>query len=303
MAKEYIIQKAVAPEKVVKKNRRTIEELALTHEAQTKNDGCCAVVFLPSPPYSQFVQSRTGEDYVSLDSVARDMRDFFDEAVRQHDGGLVIIGEAWWPGKGEFNQISGEFRRGKVSDKLRLVINDCLTMAEFDQGYTDVPYAERMRRLQNGNYNQISHGSNRHRFCVVRRYESGNYGDPRDLCAQLVDQGGYDGLILRDPNAGWKRGSGTEGGIIKLKRELSYDLRVTEVNTAVGEKTGRTVYKLVVDFKGKPLGVGSGVPHKFEEVPKVGDIVEVCAMDYSSDGLLREPRYKGIRHDKLEPDA
>lgn len=296
MAKEYIIQKAVAPEKVVKANRKTIDEMALTHEAQTKNDGCCAVVFLPSgmPP---FVQSRTGEEYVSLDSVARDMRSFFDAEINCHDGGLVIIGEAWWPGKDEFNLISGEFRRGKVSDKLALVINDCLTMAEFDQGYTDVPYWQRMARIDQKSYTWAN------KFYLTGRHKPGSYGDPRDVCNRYVDAGGYDGIILRDPNAGWKRGSGTGGGIIKLKRELSFDLRVTEVNTAVGGKTGRTVYKLVVDFRGKALGVGSGVPHKLEEVPKVGDIVEVCAMDYSSDGLLREPRYKGIRHDKLEPDT
>lgn len=58
-----------------------------------------------------------------------------------------------------------------------------------------------------------------------------------------------------------------------------------------------------MEFQGKRLGVGSGVPHKLEDVPKVGDIVEVEAMDLSGDGLLREPRFKGIRFDKLEPDT
>lgn len=299
MAKEYIIQKAVAPEKVVKANRKTIDEMALTHEAQTKNDGCCAVVHLSKlgkDNYQSYTESRTGEEYVSMREVERQMLSFFETEIDLYNG-LVIIGEAWWPGKDQFNLISGEFRRGKESDRLCLVINDCLTMAEFERGYTDVPYWQRMERI---NYRVQT--SDQTRFHMVWRGEPGNYSDPRDLCAQLVDQGGYDGLILRDPNAGWKRGSGTEGGIIKLKRELSFDLRVTEVNTAVGEKTGRTVYKLVVDFRGKALGVGSGVPHKLEDVPKVGDIVEVCAMDYSSDGLLREPRYKGIRYDKLKPD-
>ena len=56
------------------------------------------------------------------------------------------------------------------------------------------------------------------------------------------------------------------------------------------------------DFRGKRLGVGSGVPHKQEDVPPVGSIVEVVAMDYSSDGLLREPRFKGVRFDKTQPD-
>lgn len=141
------------------------------------------------------------------------------------------------------------------------------------------------------------------RIQLAQGWGAGDYGNAQDKCNALVDEGGYDGLILRDPNAGWAVGAGTEGAIIKIKRKLSFDLRVVEVNTAVGEKTGRTVYKLVVEFRGLRLGVGSGVPHKFDDVPVVGDIVEVEAMDYSSDGLLREPRYKGTRHDKVAPDV
>jgi DNA ligase-1 len=78
---------------------------------------------------------------------------------------------------------------------------------------------------------------------------------------------------------------------------------VTGIFTGTGEKTGRDVYTISVDFKGKTLMVGSGMPHQSHMLPKVGDIVEIVAMDYSSEGLLREPRYKGIRHDKKEADT
>ena len=124
------------------------------------------------------------------------------------------------------------------------------------------------------------------------------------LTSQLVDDPeGYDGLILADPEGTWTAGRGTTGEKVRLKKTLSFDLRVTGVHEGVGEKTGRAVYTLTVDYKGKSLGVGSGLPHDFDRVPKVGDIVEIHAMDYSSDGLLREPRYKGIRFDKEQADT
>ncbi|WCD56060.1 DNA ligase [Caulobacter phage BL198] len=301
--KDYIVQKAVAPEKVVKKNRRTIEEMALTHEAQSKNDGCCSVVLLyarldtdsDGNPFPCYTLSRTGEECQSMQEQRFSMWRDFQPAMEAH-GSLVIIAEAWWPGKDQFAEISGAFRKkSEQRPRLSFVVNDILTYEEFSAGQTDTPYHVRMDR---GRGIQPSSQA----WTWTDRHAPGTYGDPRDLCAQYVDRGGYDGIILRDPNGGWKRGSGTEGGIIKLKRELSFDLRVLRVETGVGEKTGRPVYTLVVEFDGRELGVGSGLPHDFASVPVAGDIVEVVAMDYSSDGLLREPRYKGVRHDKLEAD-
>ena len=56
------------------------------------------------------------------------------------------------------------------------------------------------------------------------------------------------------------------------------------------------------------MGAGTGLRDDERDVSKfeanwLGKIVEIEAMDYSSDGLLREPRLKGVRLDKLEPDA
>ncbi|WCD56163.1 DNA ligase [Caulobacter phage KSC] len=300
MAKDYIVQKAVGPEKVVKKNRQTLEYMAENYEAQSKNDGCCAVVFLyapgeQGPENCPYVLSRTGEDCLSMQEQRFVMWQDFAQVLNTL-GSLVIIAEAWWPGKDQFAEISGAFRKkSEQRPRLSFVVNDILTYEEFSAGQTDTPYRVRMDR---GRGVQPSSQA----WSWTDRYAPGTYGDPRDLCAEYVDRGGYDGIILRDRNAGWKRGSGTEGGIIKLKRELSFDLRVLRREKRIGEKTGRDVYTLVVSFDGRELGVGSGVPHDVNEVPDTGDIVEVVAMDYSSDGLLREPRYKGKRFDKLEAD-
>jgi ATP-dependent DNA ligase len=280
---EYIIQKAVAPDKVKKALQRTLAEYGQFYIAQPKWDGCCAVLFTDEVRGL----SRTGEVYPSLIPAATELRE-------QMGPGYVLIGEAWWPGKDQFNLISGEFRRQEPSVNLTVIVNDCLTAAEFAAGHSAVPYEERFARIP------VSQGN---RWGKAGHSRPGTYGCPQALCNRYADEGGYDGLILRDPNGTWTAGRGTTGEIIKIKRVLSYDLRVLEVNTAIGGKTGRTVYKIVVDFDGKRLGVGSGIPHTEADVPKVGQIVEIEAMDYSSEGLLREPRFKGVRYDKLSPDT
>ena len=279
MSKKYLIQKAVEVSKVNKAFRLTPEEYRERFWAFRKYDGCCAIL------KDGKTFSRTGEEYQCLNEVAAYLAATYP--------GWVFIGEAWWPGANQFSLISGEFRRQRVSDKLLFMVHDTIPTEDFERGSCSIPFQDRGWDLD---YD----GDMGDRIRQALGYGRGH--DPEELCTLLVARGGYDGLILRDPNGTWTRGSGTTGEIIKVKRKLSYDLRVLEVNTAVGEKTGRAVYKLVVDFQGKPLGVGSGVPHKLEDVPKVGDIVEVEAMDLSSEGLLREPRFKSIRFDKIKPD-
>lgn len=282
MSKEYIIQKAVEIAKVKKKLQLTVEEYSARYWAFRKYDGCCAILM------DGKTFSRTGEEYQCLNEVSRYLTDLYPD--------VVFIGEAWWPGKDQFNLISGEFRRQCESDKLLFMVHDVIPRIDFDRGVCTIPFGER----------GIEYGVDGHmddRIQEAKGWGAGLYGNAQDKCNELVDEGGYDGLVLRDPTGCWTVGSGTTGEIIKIKRKLSFDLRVLEVNTVKGEKTGRDVYKLVVEFQGKRLGVGSGLPHDLADVPVVGNIVEVEAMDYSSDGLLREPRYKGIRFDKLAADG
>jgi len=300
MAKDYIIQKAVEFSKVKKKLATEID--LATYEQQAKYDGCCAILKFDYNGQYLGCWSRTGERYVSMDSIGQSMsvykRENCPSGLRAFDklgpfAGVAVIGEAWWTGKGEFNNISGAFRRGVVNDRLLFAINDVIDLNGFHDGRDNRPYSERTE-----NYRSIKDG----RFFFADRWAPGS-SDPQERCNQLVQTGGYDGLVLRDLNGTWTVGSGNTGEIIKIKQKLSFDLKVLEVNCVKGEKTGRDVYKLVVDFRGMALGVGSGVPHKLADVPVVGQIVEVEAMDYSSDGLLREPRFKGIRYDKIVADT
>lgn len=203
----------------------------------------------------------------------------------------------WWPGKDQFNLISGEFRRMQVSNRLKVAVHDVLYADEFKAGHSPVPFQQRMARLG-------AVGGERWR--LAERYRAGTYGCPQELCNKLVAEGGYDGLVLRDPEGTWTKGSGTTGEIVKIKRVLSFDLRVTAIYEGVGKHAGR-LGALGLDFNGQELRVGTGFTDEQREEwwrnPPIDQIAEVEAMDYSSDGLLREPRFKGLRFDKITADA
>ena len=316
MAK-YIVHKAVLLDKVKVKRQKQLAVPGFLEEnfyAQPKYDGCnmvCIVRYTDTGLTVDF-KSRTGEVVKSCDHIAVALSNFPGLA----EG--VYLGEAWCP-DATFAEISGWFRRQATDEdtcRLQFVLFDALTLEEWDRGESIVPYEGRALRLEP--FGIIPQ-------CHAPVWSAGGFGfvaksfpgtTVQDVCGKLVEAGGYDGLILRDPAGLWVKGSnGTGGEIVKIKRVLSFDLRVTGVEEGLGKNAGR-VGALVCSFNGKELRVGTG----FSDVDRmmwwdaftgrgderhgiVGSIIEVEAMDYSEDGLLREPRMKGIRYDKTVPDA
>ena len=117
-------------------------------------------------------------------------------------------------------------------------------------------------------------------------------------------QGGYDGCILRNPEAPWEEGR-SKGDVVKLKPLTDWDLRVTHIKAAVGEKTGRPTVALGCAWKaGETQYVATGLNHEEQANAErfVGSIVTVRGMGLTADGFVREPRYICVREDKLEAD-
>lgn len=297
---DYIVHKAVEARKVVPKARRealTDAYLSACYYADDKYDGCQAVIFVDGED-DVTIQSRTGEEYIGCAPAARRL----SQIVGPEGYGRVYFAEAWWPGKDQFNKISGAFRKGVENEKLMLRVFDTVSYSEFDAGYSNESFKDRRQQLEALMLIPAVIPYYDANVCPSALQSPGTFGSAQELCNERVKAGGYDGLVLKNPSGTWTKNKENGDEQVKVKRKLSYDLRVTDFHIGTGGKTGRAVYTITVDFKGKPMGVGSGMPHKLEACPKVGDIVEVEAMDYSSNGLLREPRFKAVRHDKIEPD-
>jgi len=299
MSKSYIVHKAVELDKVQKKHLPTTSQLISEYLAQPKYDGVnCVVLKYANSTEHITILSRTGEECVS----ANHIKEALAAAPFAPIG--VYLGEYWHP---EIDQptVSGMFRKkdGTQYTEPYFVVFDFISIGEWEQGHSPLGYEERVRRLP-ATLSKIAEFAAPFFLAESQGFLIDQEMEPMEAAKLLCESGAYDGLILRKPSGTWTKGDrGTKGETIKIKPTITLDLRVLKINMATGEKTGRDVWTVVVDLGGgKQQEVGSGVPHDSASLPCEGDIVEIEAMSFSKFGLLREPRYKGIRHDKTEAD-
>lgn len=299
MSKPYIVHKAVELDKVQKKFFPTRTQLVTEYLAQPKYDGVnCVVLKYANSVEHITILSRTGEECVS----ANHIKEAIANAPFAPIG--VYLGEYWHP---EIDQptVSGMFRKkdGTQYTEPYFVVFDFISIGEWEQGHSPLGYEERVRRLP-ATLSKISEFAAPFFLAESQGFLIDQEMEPMEAAKLLCESGAYDGLILRKPSGTWTKGDrGTKGETIKIKPTITLDLSVLGVNESVGEKTGRAVYTVVVYLgDGKTQEVGSGVPHDATQLPAIGSIVEIEAMSFSKYGLLREPRYKVIRYDKVGAD-
>lgn len=286
---DLIAHKAVELDKVKAARRRVLSQpdyLDMNYMAQPKYDGCFGAVVTDE----RTMYSRTGEETRSMKHIIAEANYCFP--------GQVVFGEVWAPGIGQ-SEISGAFRQHHPAEWLVFVVFDAITLAEFNVGYSSRPYKERVLSIERGCAGPCLRS--------IQTYSAGTYGKHESLRDYYLAKGGYDGLILRDPEGHWRMGTGTTGEIVKSKRVLSFDLTVLDVKEGKGKLLGHAG-SLVLRWKdGRTIeAIGGSYADRKDWLANpsriVGRIVEVEAMDYSADGLLREPRVKCIRFDKEKAD-
>lgn len=297
---DYLIMKAVEHAKLPAKFRKQYPDTNALLDAgwwvQDKYDGCMGIAMMTTHREDCKMLSRTGEDYTPscghiLDELHEAKTALVGYPTLLED--FIVIGEVWQPGwEAPFPAISGKFRRRAASPELRFVANDILPPG-FN---TPEEYRIRFATLC-----ELLPAMDGVKVTVANTRQSWPANVER-LAIQLRGWGGYDGAIMRDPNAGYTVGTVKAGEIVKVKPVMSLDLEVVDVLTAAGEKTGRPVYTIVVTHNGVASTVGSGVPHAWNEVPGPGQIAEIECLGITAEGKLREPRFKGARFDKVKPD-
>src|SRR5690606_18427898 len=263
-------------------------------KAYRKYDGCMGIAVLNADgPVGMF--SRTGKPVATcdhiLDALHKRTRDYWSVG----GAATAFIGEVWQPGV-PFPTISGKFRAQRASPDLQFVLFDYAAAHADEPPYISGqprPYWERylgLRRL-----------AEEFPLSLAERVSIGPNEDPEAVARQYVAAGGYDGLVLRDEHARYTVGLCTQGQIVKVKPLLSLDLRIEEIKTEPGDKTGRPVHTIRVSYRGVDTWVGSGVPHDKTLLGR-GDIVQIDCLGLTEDGKLREPRFVAVRYDKEFPD-
>lgn len=308
MAKAYLVHKAVEVDKCVthvKKKLQQIGYLEDNYRAFAKYDGCCTVVKIDEDGTVEYL-SRTGET-ANLHHLTATIQQLFGE-IAQLNRGVVLFGEAWWPGRDQFPEISGAFRRHAGDTRLQLALNDAVTLLEFEVGVSGRSFEDRHRGLASAFKGVLNPANDAMPVFMAREYNASEYVTAKALAAALVERGGYDGLILRNPLSGWEKDhSGNDGAIIKVKHRVSIDVRCVGMQEGLGKQAGM-VGALLSSWKGVPFAVGTGLTNTLREaiwlnrVPAVGLIMEVECLGFTPEGTPREPSFKGFRHDKLKAD-
>lgn len=270
-----------------KKKYPTLDDLpADEYIMMPKYDGCLAIVVAD---HTGTVVTRTGEPLTSLPHVLAQARKLLP--------GYVIFGEAYKFGT-PFKDISGAFRRHVPQDDLFVMAFDAVPVEDWRAGKCDESYIERYTALK-----EAWHRTPTPSLIVAPALD---FGAPQGFANAMVRQGGYDGAILRRRDSPWTTGASKNGEAIKVKPVQSLDLRAWAVFPGKGKHANRAG-GITVSYRGVDTNVGTGFSDAEREHLTThgckGLIAEIEFMELTADGKLREPRFKGWRYDKTEPDA
>lgn len=269
-----------------------------------KYDGCLALVFFRDGKPAGIL-SRDGNPAKSMDHIYEDLLVKYP-GLRHDRGDVCIIGEAWAPGR-EFADLSGTFRRQSPQPSLGFAPFDIVDVDWQADGapilHSPKRYEERLEFLEDDRKGFSS------MIFPPRPHWCDDEAQANRYAQNLKAMGGYDGAIASDPDAPYVVSDGY-GEFLKLKPLLSFSLRVLRLEIGVGEKTGKATGALVVAFKSGECGVGTGFDADtlagwIENPASIeGKIIEVgCMGVYPGEkGMMREPRYSGIRYDVLKAD-
>lgn len=289
---DYIIQKAIDRKDMSGKAKKAMDGRA--YDLQPKYDGCHMVVkFLAT---GVECVSATGEPVRSCEHIVAALQAVFD--VRPGDN-LAFCGEVWIPNT-PFPEISGAFRRHTPQPQLKFAPFDVVQINAAGQLCDGTGYGMRIRPLQT----MPKHPA------IVPFHNSPFVNEPmaESYASYLKGLGGYDGAVMHDLHAPYKPGRCRDGEVIKVKPLVEVDVEVVGVKLDKGEKTGKNTAALEVRLPAGTGFVSTGLTQaQVDEIHRtpsawVGQVVAVEAMGWTEDGKLREPRFKGLRHDKARPD-
>ena len=255
---------------------------------QPKYDGVHVMIHTEGEGYAR---TRTGEAVLSVPHLIK-------EAIKSFGPGFVLFCEAYMHGQ-EHAAINGAVRRKSPQPDLIGIVYDIVTQARFDWGCDPNPYEERLSYINTA----LRGGSLEPVKCIE---EQPNDTTVMQFAEGMVASGTFDGIILRDLNATWKRGAAKDGEVIKVKPILTLDLLV--VYGYAEQRDTKLGGYLTVSYNGVLSDVGSGLTQDMlREIMEyedryVGQVAEVECLGVNPSGKLREPRFKGFRFDTVHEE-
>lgn len=265
---------------------------------EEKYDGVYCIAYLHDDD-EVHIFSGTGKEYLSLDHLKPELKQYMS---KMPDKVKFIIFEAYADNVPQ-PTISGWCRDERNQHtEIVAIIHDNLTMNEY-LGKDDHTYFERNIQLRWYTESLL-------KDYKYLRYPYSIEAKDKDMiwefAQEIWDRGG-EGVIIKDPLAPYAKGK-RNWSLMKLKQSVSYDLLVLDVVEGQGKYKGMLGALILQWRDGGRIVVGSGLTNEqrkewWEDNSKIiGQIVQIDAMKESTEGVLREPIFKGVRYDKAEPD-
>lgn len=169
----------------------------------------------------------------------------------------------------------------EAKNKIRYTVWDQLTIEEYFNKESKVPYVERLAQLKydiESNYVGLVE--------IIESKEFNNFKDIMDYYISVVEQG-MEGIIVKSKTAPWKNGK--PNWAIKIKEEIHLDLKITGYRFGTG-KNSAVISSIEVEsedglLKTVPTGLKEAEMKDFTENKDsyLGKIIEVKCSGLSTD--------------------
>ena len=245
---------------------------------EPKLDGIRVVVEVNRLKDTVAFTTRNGKPIASLAHLADDVR-AFAATLPIKDYILWLDGEAVC---GDFFDGIGALRSKKPAKSAVIHFFDVITRTMMLDGV-----------IQGSRHFTLTHGTESARIRCIPWMPFLGGKKAVQACFESAVASGYEGIVIKASGSRYEAGE-RSAEWVKVKAAETADCRVVFVD---GDS-------LVVDFKGRPVRVGAGIPAKVLEAMHifpssiVGSTVEVGYQQVTPSGSMRHPAFKRFRCDK-----
>ena len=250
--------------------------------------------------------SRNGKELVNFPHIVEQISSVIKQKGSSKSMDVVLDGEIM---SSSFQDLMTQVHRKSDVKANDAVLNlfDVLPLADFEKGFYDKDQTTRSQMVQF--WVEQNHKLLPNVTCLANELVDLDTDEGqlrfKEINAQAI-VGGYEGIMIKDPNAGYECKRSVSW--LKLKPFIEVSLTVTAVEEGTGKnvgKLGALVCEGVDDGKDIRVNVGSGLTDDQRVTfwdnadTLIGDIAEVRAdaITQNQDGTysLRFPRFKGFR--------
>ena len=262
-----------------------------------KMDGFRAIFIKQGDNIQAF--TRQHKPYEGLNEIVEELKTIDVDFVV--DGELLISNYKEVAPEIRYKLTSNIVRKDGDKTGVNLIVFDILPLEDFNKGICDIPYEIRRLQLETVFSNTV----------FIQPVEKVYSGNDTSAILPLLDKYtsvGEEGLMLNINNSPYECKRTKE--LLKLKKMQTCDLEIIGFEEGDGRLKG-TLGKVIVDYKGNEVGVGSGYSDADREYiwthqdELLGRVIEVSYFEETTSAKsdkpsLRFPVFKQIREEGKE---